>query len=68
MSNLQNFNARELVSKHAFLMDEIKHLPPGIELSPIKKEQILEIEKELKKRLIRGMVGYPFPPDKKEKT
>lgn len=51
MKNLEKFNARELTSKHACLMEDVEQLPPGTEISPEKKRNITALEKELRKRL-----------------
>lgn len=50
MDNLRKFNARELASKHAWLMDEIEKLPPRTETTEKRKEAD-ELQVELRRRL-----------------
>lgn len=50
MNNLKKFNARELASKHAWLMDDIEKLPPGTEAIEKRKEAD-ELQAELRRRL-----------------
>lgn len=67
MINQEEFlNTQSLALRHANLMQEIEELPPGTKISPIKRSKIKELEKELKKRLIRHLIGDPFPVTKKE--
>jgi len=61
MSDLQNYTARELVSKHACLMDDIEKLPPGTEVSPRKKKELVALEKDLQRRLHSLLIGNVLP-------
>lgn len=61
MNNLEKFNARELTSKHAWLMDEIEKLPPGTEISPVKKKEALELQADLRRRLYLLLKGGVLP-------
>lgn len=61
MSNLRNFTARELTSKHACLMDDVEKLPPGTQISPKKVREIKAFEQELQHRLYSLMIGNVFP-------
>ena len=38
MTNLQDFNAKELALKHVYLMQEIEELPPGTNILIAKKK------------------------------
>lgn len=67
MSNLEGFfETKELVLSHASLMHEIEQLPPGTNLSPVKKRKAARLEKELNKKLFKHLLGDPFPVIKKE--
>lgn len=69
MINLEKFlNTQRLALSHAYLMQEIEQLPPGTEISLAKRSEIKELEEELKKKLMRNLIGDPFPVIKKEKT
>lgn len=61
MSNLKRFNARELASKHVWLMDDIEKLPPGTATIPGKKKEAQELEADLRQRLYRLMIGDVLP-------
>lgn len=61
MSNLEKFNARELASKHVWLMDDIEKLPPGTATIPEKKKEAQELEADLRRRLYRLLQGDVLP-------
>jgi len=67
--NLEDFiYTKSLALSHASLMEEIEQLPPGTKLSLAKRSKLEELKVELKKKLIRNLIGDPFPVTKKERT
>lgn len=55
MKKYKDFNARELTSKHAYLMDDVEKLPPGAAISTKKKAEIKRLQAELYQRLNKYM-------------